>query len=135
MWTDLMWIVAVLCFLAILATLIFATPDDVKRETHFFVTAVDVRDGVIKDTRCVGYTKTFKEAEEAVLENMGDLHESTNQWAVIEEMSIGVWSHATRFIEEYGVYQWYKWEGNDEGHYVKCEIPEWATNILNWGIG
>ena len=129
----MLWIIALICldWLGLLAYY-FSRPEHI---THFFVTAVEMDGDTIKATRCVGYEATFKAAEKAILENRGDLHESSNQWAVIEEMVMGVWSSSAQCRFGKGVYQWYRWEGDDNGRYVKCCVPSWAINTLNWSIG
>lgn len=105
--------------------------------THFFVTAVHTGVDSFQDSpeiwknkssRCWGYTDTFEKAEEAVLANYTDIHECTDQWVIIEEHIMDVLALGT------GLFQWYHWN-NDTDAYERCEQPEWAKNIVHWGIG
>lgn len=81
------------------------------------------------NTRCFGYMPTLEMAEEAVLNNDGDLHEQSYQWAVIEEQSYG--SLAMAIL---GSQRWYHWN-NLYKRFHQVERPEWAKNVVHWGIG
>jgi len=106
--------------------------EDVKPKTLFFVTtAISNRDSW-KDDRTHGCSETFKEAEDAILQNVGDMHECSNDYAVIEEQTMTVCSMTKRFSG--GVYQWYHWNDAKE-QYERCNTPAWAENVCNWGIG
>lgn len=88
----------------------------------YFVTTVDSKD---EDTRCVGYFKTFEEAEQAVMENACDIWETCYDYAVIENIPEGLYQydfHPT----------WYKYH-KPTGGYMKCEQPEFVKAIS--GVG
>jgi len=115
--------------------------------THFFVTVVQTgvdsfEDGpdVWKDknSRCWGYTDTFEKAEKDVLGNYTDIHECSYQWVIIEEHVMDVFAMGT------GRFQWYHWNDKKEdvpewqshlGGYERCRQPEWAKQVVHWGIG
>jgi len=87
--------------------------------------------------RCVGYYDTFEKAEEAVLNNAGDIYEcGYYSYVVIEAIGPGI--YATDFNPI-----WYKakWEGPTEesqlGKYKvkKVSTPGFAKNVCGWAIG
>lgn len=105
--------------------------------THFFVTAVHTGVDLSQDSpdvwsnkssRLWGYTDTFDKADKDVESNYGDIHEGLYQWIVVEEHIMDTVTTCTGFI------QWYHWDQSIEG-YKKCDTPEWAKNIVHWGIG
>ena len=88
----------------------------------YFITTVDSKD---QDRRCVGYVKTFEEAEEIVTKNVCDIWETCYDYAVIENIQEGLYQydfHPT----------WYKWHKLANG-YIKSEPPSFAKDIC--GIG
>ena len=88
----------------------------------YFVTTIDSRD---EDTRCVGYFKTFEEAEHVVLYNECDIEETCYDYAVIENIPEGLYQydfHPT----------WYKWH-KPTGGYIECEQPDFVKTIC--GVG
>ena len=91
----------------------------------YFVTTIDSRN---EDTRCVGYFKTFEEAERIVLYNVCDIWETCYDYAIIENIPDGIYQydfHPT----------WYKWHKPTNG-YIKCEQPEFVgTMDIGYAIG
>jgi hypothetical protein len=87
-----------------------------KRPTHFFVTAIqsktDARGEFKSRSHCAGYTDSLKDAEEAVLENIGDMSEGgTNGWIVIEKYQMGVYASLVGIdIVGEGCEKWYQWK-------------------------
>ena len=72
-----------------------------------------------------GYTDSFADAEDSVLKNRNDIHETVYQWAVIEEYYMSAYALPTDFI------QWYHW--SDEANaYSRCDTPKWAKYIIRW---
>ena len=122
-----MWCIALV--LVVILVLAYCFPDK-KLNTHFFVTTVHVVNGQWKDVRCWGYSSSFHIAEEAVINNYGDMYEASNQYAVIEEMTATVCTmHPIN-----GIVQWYVWCDCNE-QYERCAVPEWAVNVVHWSIG
>lgn len=80
--------------------------------------------------RVVGYFFSFEEAEEAVLNNWGDLYEDGYyEYAVIEGLEDGLYS-----VDLHP--QFYKWEGDKEtGGYKKIERPEFTKRFTGFTIG
>ena len=88
----------------------------------YFVTTVDSRS---EDTRCVGYFKTFEEAERVVTHNLDDIWETCYDYAVIENIPEGLYQydfHPT----------WYKFYKTVNG-YIECEQPAFVKAIS--GVG
>lgn len=88
----------------------------------YFITTVDSKG---QDRRCVGYVKTFEEAEEIVTKNVCDIWETCYDYAVIENIQEGLYQydfHPT----------WYKWHKLANG-YIKSEPPSFSKDIC--GIG
>lgn len=57
----------------------------------FFITTVQISGD--KDIRCVGYYSKFKDAERVVMENLGDIFETCYEYAVIENISEGIYQY------------------------------------------
>lgn len=102
----------------------------------YSVTMVDVRNGraPTSNCRCVGIFTEFEKAEKYLMENVVDVAEGgTNAYAVIEELK------ADQFYPMCVAKQWYVFDPkpawDDNGLYWRCEEPEWAQGIVNWGIG
>ena len=94
----------------------------------YFITTIETKKGDIKDTRCVGYYKTFEKAEEAVLDNACDIWETCYDYAVIENVEEGLYQYDQNPV-------WYKWDDLNE-EYVKMEgKPEQYKNQIGFGIG
>lgn len=98
----------------------------------YFVTGITCED---KETeykgyrgrRCFGYFPTFKEAEDAVLNNRCDIFEYIHEYAVIEKVEDGI--HQIDLNPT-----WYKWNV-EKGDYEKTEEPDFAKGYVGWGIG
>ena len=89
----------------------------------YFITTIETKKGDIKDTRCVGYYKTFEEAEQAVMENACDIWETCYDYAVIENIKEGL----------------YQYDFHPNG-YVKCEQPDFVNpkggvGMIGYAIG
>jgi len=102
----------------------------------YAVTTIDIRNGKAPTSACccVGIFKDLEDAEDVVLNNRADIAEGeTNEFVVIEEVEVGMVYPLcmTRY--------WYKYDpdpsNEDEGLYWRTEEPEWASGIVNWGIG
>lgn len=80
-------------------------------------------------SRCVGYYFDKKDALECIEQNLGDIHEDSYKYAVIEEVESGLYPHTPSFL-------WFQWiDDNDYGHYVQCCVPESEIGVCNYGIG
>ena len=114
--------------------------NEIKRPSHFFVTSIDWKEDKLGKYRapqcCAGYTDNFKEAEEAVFEDIGDLSEGgSNEYVVIEEYYMGVFAMLVNTGDKYNEW-WYHWKssGGHEGKYERCEKPEWSEGICRWSL-
>ena len=91
----------------------------------YFITTFDSKDG---DTRCVGYFKTFKQAENAVLNNTFDIWETCYDYAIIENIPEGLYQydfHPT----------WYKFHKLTR-KYRKCKQPSFIElTSIGYAIG
>ena len=81
----------------------------------------------VSSRRCWGFFGSFEDAECAVLENDADIYECEYEYMVIEDyrmglMTIGKDPH------------WYQYNYTTE-KFNPIETPDWAVNIVNWGIG
>jgi hypothetical protein len=74
--------------------------------------------------RAVGYYKTFEDAEEAVMNNHGDLCEAgTNAYVVIEATSEGMYADVIEV-------QWYYWVWSGRyGYYMKSGRPDKVVHV------
>lgn len=94
----------------------------------YFITTLEAKKGEIKDTRCVGYFKTFKQAENAVINNKCDIWETCYNYAVIENIPEGLYQydfHPT----------WYKYH-EIIGKYIKCKQPAFVEMThIGYAIG
>lgn len=104
-------------------------------QRFWFVTMIETEtddstpDVNTKDHRCWGFCTSFEEAEQAVLQNVTDIHEEWYQWAVIEEYGPGVPT-----LSAIGAERWYHWN-ELYSRYHEVKQPDWAKNIVNWAIG
>lgn len=106
------------------------------QRTHWFVTAIQSgqreKDG--EDTwigsRTFGFLPTYEMAEDAVLNNDGDIHEETFNWVVIEEIE---WGTLAMSVGEYAE-QWYVWNPVYK-KYHQAHKPKWAEGVINWAVG
>lgn len=110
-----------------------------RHTTHYFVTVVQTeKDTAEQDcgkhnTRCWGFYPTLEMAEEAVLNNVTDIHELWYQWAVIESYHYGVPAISSRGLgldDE----KWYHWSDLYK-KYHETPRPKWAEGVVGWSIG
>lgn len=97
----------------------------------YFVTTIGKfrkTDDGYDDIRCVGYFKLFNQAEFAILNNCGDIHETNYQYAVIENFGPGLYPLD---LEENWWYEWNK----DKEEYVRINKPEIFKGFVNFAIG
>ena len=81
------------------------------------------------DTRCWGYYLTLEEAASVAESDKCGLNEAGYwPWIVIEALQPGIGSVAD--CEEY----WYLYSDENRA-FVPCLKPEWAQNVIGWGIG
>ena len=66
----------------------------------YFITTIDSKKN---DTRCVGYYSDFKKAEDCVLDNIFDIHETCYDYAVIENIPEGLYHYDENPI-------WFEWD-------------------------
>jgi hypothetical protein len=94
----------------------------------FTITTINSNGG---DTRCVGFFTTFSQAEKCVIENWGDIFEYYYDFAVVEEVTEGLYNccQGDNYLK-----QWYKWNSKVK-RYKKVKEPKFAKNIINWSIG
>ena len=90
----------------------------------YFITMLEDGDAL---GRCVGYYKTFEEAEDAVKENKMDICESCYLYAVIENVPEGLYQYDTEA-------KWYKFNMEEE-KYEEFEKPECFKCMVGFGIG
>ena len=89
-----------------------------------------------KHTHCIGWFKSYEEAEKEVLNDTGDFsEEGENEYAVIEKVDDGVFP-----ISE--VQKWFRADvkKDDEGYVVDIKykpiaVPEKFKGIINFSIG
>lgn len=98
----------------------------------YFITTIETKKGDVKDTRCVGYFKTFEEAEQAVIKNACDIWETCYDYAVIENIKEGLYQYDFNPT-------WYKYHKLTSG-YVKCEQPDFVNpkggvGMIGYAIG
>jgi len=87
-------------------------------------------------SRIFGWFSSLNKAVEAVENNVGDIHECSYKYAIIEKSLEGL---RYAWISDYDEY-WYEWVGDDwresdSGKYVPIEKPEKLKKIIGWGIG
>lgn len=91
----------------------------------WFITAIDSqyhRRGAI---RTFGFFKNISDAQSAVENNQGEMHECLYDYLVLEKIDCGIHPLAQEEI-------WYTWK--DE-RWTPCEEPEWANATTNWALG
>lgn len=99
--------------------------------TIFLVTTFQTINDEVPPTfgerRCVGWFDNFNEAENAILNNFEDMHNSMYKYAIIEEMDPGILA-----VDNINKRCLYKWQNNK---YEKIEIPKCLECVSNFGIG
>ena len=93
-------------------------------EGYYFITTLDSKKD---DSRCVGYVRTFEEANLIVTENMYDLNETCYDYAVIEHIPFGIYHYDTEP-------KWYRYDEVLE-KYVSIECPNKYKNQVGFSIG
>jgi hypothetical protein len=97
-------------------------------QTYWFITGISNRGRLAAASRrCWGFFDSFQEAERAVLENDADIYECEYEHMVIEGYRMG--------LMVIGKDQhWYKYDPTTE-KFNSIAPPDWAVNVVNWGIG
>ena len=93
----------------------------------YFITTVQIKDGQLGYTRCIGYFETFEKAEYIVLNNVGDIEETIYNYCVIENIPDGIYQYDQNA-------KWYKFNNLDEV-YKPCEKPKELNHLVGFGIG
>ena len=106
---------------------------DYKEETYtgFFITMVTSLDNVIMGdfntyptSEIVAFEESYEEAEKAVLTNSCDIQDHMFEYALIEEVPIGVYPSA---INKW----WFKWDRkNKEFFKLPDEERDWCNNLF-----
>lgn len=104
--------------------LFFLTGDNMNIYT---VTTLQENNGIIIDTRCVGYWPTMEEAMQAVKDNYGDMYESSYNWAIVECFGPGIYPHSSFEI-------WYSWSIAGRKYLLSAK-PKVFEKVVNFGIG
>lgn len=96
----------------------------------YFITTIQEKNGVIKDSRCVGYLKSEYEAVRIVTNNSYDIFENLYNYVVIENLEEGIYQYDPNS-------QWFELYIDVEGNpkYRKIERPEWVCGFGGFGIG
>ena len=99
-----------------------------EKVSMFFVTTLYVdKNGELCTSRCVGYFETYEEAKDVVLNNILDIFERLYNYAVIEEVSPGLYELDLNP-------HWFK-ISDDYDSYHEIEKPKFAEHIVGFGIG
>ena len=93
----------------------------------YFITTIQIKDGQLGYTRCIGYFKTFEKAKHIVLNNVGDIEETIYNYCVIENIPDGIYQYDQNA-------KWYKFNDLDEV-YKPCEKPKELNHLIGFGIG
>lgn len=93
----------------------------------YFITTLQIKDRQQKSSRCIGYFKSFKEAEHIVLNNVGDIEETIYNYCVIENIPEGIYQYDQNA-------KWYKFNDLDEV-YKPCKKPKELNHLIGFGIG
>lgn len=104
-----------------------------KRPTlaHIYpVTALHLLEGRYgRSPRTVAWYSRLDTAQQSVVENWGDIWETTYQYVVIEELEQGLYPQVTA---EY----WYEWQsGEVGGRYEPCSKPVAFERTISFAIG
>lgn|SRR5690554_3614814 len=88
--------------------------------------------GIAGSSRCVGYYDNFKDADEVVKNNLGDIFETIYNYAVIEKVEAGLYPAC---LER----QFYKIHVENDDYrnvtYEPIDEPECVKCIVNFAIG
>lgn len=93
------------------------------------IIAISTLEGLnLDDTiRTIGVVSTIEEASYLVLSNAGDMHETNNQYVVIESLSFGIYQPCHEI-------HWFQWN-EEKLAYEAIETPTKFKNTTNFGIG
>lgn len=102
------------------------------QEGKVIYTVTSTESSVIGErSRCWGWYSKKEDAFAAVKMNAGDMHETTFQYIVIEEVSEGVPPFSKAI-------QWFRYVPNkvySKGRWVRCKPPEFAQSVINFSLG
>lgn len=88
--------------------------------------------GITKDflinSRCFGFKSTFKEVEDALMEDKAGFNECLYHYFVIESFTDGFYA----FSDDSET--WYKYD-DDTGKYTMIDKPKETFGIINWAMG
>lgn len=99
-----------------------------NEHTIFIVSTLNLRE-LGASPRTVAWFADLSAAIECVLNNWGDIFETTYTYTVIEEVPHGLYP---RVVAEH----WFKWYGNAAtGNYQTCDKPAELRAVVNYGIG
>ena len=94
----------------------------------FFITCFSNFESEYLDNyRTFGYFSELAMCIQALNENWADMNEGYYTYAVIEELSEGIHSHAKQIA-------WFRWDEEREGFY-ETEKPEWANGWYGFALG
>lgn len=96
-----------------------------KEVVMYFVTTIDTLED---DNRCVGYFKTFEEAEHVVLDNVCDIWETCYNFVVIENIKEGLYQY------DYDA-KWYEWNYDKKRYEKTDKIPGAYQDQIGFAIG
>ena len=92
----------------------------------------DEKYGYPSNSRCVGYYKTFEDADKIVRKNCGDIFEWFYNYVVIEKVEVGLypvcmerWFYSVNYENEY-----YK-----NATFKPIDEPKSVKHIINFAIG
>lgn len=93
----------------------------------YFITMIEIKNGEINDTRCVGYVASLDKAKEILENNECDICETCYNYATIENIPEGIYQYDTSPI-------WFKFNELEE-KYEECNKPEESKNWAGFAIG
>ncbi len=93
----------------------------------YFLTTLQIKNENLINSRCVGYFKNFKDAEDVIINNIADLNETIYNYAIIENIPEGLYKYDQNA-------KWYKFDELNET-YESCNIPDGFKHIVGLSIG
>jgi hypothetical protein len=99
----------------------------------WFITAIQVKEVGVPDSRTFGFFNSHVDAFKAVEKNVGNMHECLYKHLVVEYIEEGI--HPCVYSR-----YWWKWEDKstyfEPSHWVEDKYPPaYLTQLTNWGIG
>lgn len=79
------------------------------------------------DTRTFGYFDDFEICKQALNENRCDIHEYLYEYAVVEYIEQGIYSHAKEMA-------WFRWNDENQG-FFEIEKPACTNHYSNYALG